>query len=279
MVRFLAFLIGLGFVFVLFVGAVAPREKVEYVAHGEDPEPHKFSFSGPMGRGVFGTFDQAQLQRGFQVYREVCSACHGLTLLSFRNLTEIGFSAAEVKAIAAEYELPAIDPNTGEDTTRKAVPSDRFPPAFPNETAARAANNNAYPPDLSLITKARHHGPEYVRSLLMGYVDPPAGKEPPEGLNYNKYFPTLYIAMVAPLSDDQVTYNDGTKATVEQMSTDVAAFLTWTAEPTLIERRKTGLAVVGFLAILTVLAWFTYKAVWADVKKGKADGGAPQPAE
>jgi len=279
MVRFLAFLIGLGFVFVLFVGAVAPREAAEHAAHGEPPEPHKFSFSGPMGRGVFGTFDQAQLQRGFQVYKEVCSACHGLTLVSFRNLTEIGFSPAEVKAIAAEYELPAIDPNTGEPTTRKALPSDRFPPAFPNETAARAANNNAYPPDLSLITKARHQGPEYVRSLLMGYVDPPAGKEPPEGLNYNKYFSTLYIAMVAPLSDDQVTYNDGTKATVEQMATDVAAFLTWTAEPTLIERRRTGLAVVGFLAIMTVLSWFTYKAVWADVKKGKADGAAPQPAE
>mgnify|MGYP005837650955 CR=1 FL=1 len=277
MVRFLAFLIGLGFVFVLFVAAVAPREKAETAAHGEAPAPYKFSFSGPMGRGVFGTFDQAQLQRGFQVYREVCSACHGLTLLSFRNLTEIGFSPAEVKAIAAEYEIASIDPETGEPATRPGVPSDHFPPAFPNKTAARAANNNAYPPDLSLITKARHEGPQYVRSLLMGYVDPPAGKGPPDGLNYNKYFPTLYLAMVAPLSDDQVTYNDGTKATVEQMATDVAAFLTWAAEPTMIERRRTGLAVVGFLAIMTVLSWFTYKAVWADVKKGGEPG--PQPAE
>ncbi|MFN3288240.1 MAG: cytochrome c1 [Sphingomonadaceae bacterium] len=276
MVRFLAFLVGLAFCFVLFVAAIAPREKSEYVPHGEPPAPYRFTFDGPMGRGVFGTFDQAQLQRGFQVYKEVCAACHGLSLVAFRNLQEIGFSEAEVKAIAAEYEVPTIDPNTGEATTRKALPSDKFPAPFPNQTAARAANNNAYPPDLSLITKARHDGSHYVRSLLMGYVDPPAGFEVPEGLNYNKYFPNLTIAMVNPLSDDQVTYNDGTKATVEQMATDVAAFLTWTAEPKLMERRRTGLAVVSFLSILTVLAWLTYKAVWADVKKGKA---SPQPAE
>jgi ubiquinol-cytochrome c reductase cytochrome c1 subunit len=279
MVRFLAFLIGLGFCFVLFVGAIAPREKAEYIPHGEPPEHHAFSFSGPMGRGVFGTFDQAQLQRGFQVYKEVCSACHGLSLVAFRNLQEIGFSEAEVKAIAAEYEVPSVDPNTGEPATRKALPSDLWPSPFPNDTAARAANNNAYPPDLSLMTKARHHGSQYVRSLLMGYVDPPAGFEVPEGLNYNKYFPNLTIAMVNPLSDDQVSYNDGTKASVEQMATDVAAFLTWTAEPAMIARRRTGLAVVGFLAILTILAWFTYKAVWADVKQGKPDGRTPQPAE
>jgi ubiquinol-cytochrome c reductase cytochrome c1 subunit len=277
MVRFLAFLVGLAFCFVLFVAAIAPREATEHAPHGEPPEPYRFTFDGPMGRGVFGTFDQAQLQRGFQVYREVCSACHGLSLVAFRNLQEIGFSEAEVKAIAAEFEVPAIDPNTGEPTTRKALPSDKWPSPFPNQTAARAANNNAYPPDLSLITKARHDGPHYVRSLLMGYVDPPAGMEPPDGLNYNKYFPTLYIAMVNPLSDDQVTYNDGTKATVEQMATDVAAFLTWTAEPTMMARRQTGLAVVGFLSILTVLAWLTYRAVWADVKTG--GGRGVQPAE
>ncbi len=265
MVRLIGIAIGFLFCFVLLWAALTPREAAApdpvKLLH-RHPKEVTFAHSGP-----FGTFDRAQLQRGFQVYKEVCSACHGMYHLAYRNLEEIGFSPEEVKAIAAEYEVSTIDQATGETTTRPAIPSDKFYRPFPNETAARAANNNAYPPDLSLIVKARKDGEAYVYSLLTGYGEtPPEGFEVPEGLNYNPYFHSVNIAMVQPLVDDQVTYADGTKATVDQMARDVTAFLRWAAEPELERRRKAGIVTLAFLAILTVLAYLSYRRVWAGVQ-------------
>ena len=206
-----------------------------------------------------------------QVYKEVCAGCHSLNRVAFRNLADLGFTAPEVKALAKAYEVPSINDKTGETSTRKALPSDHFPAPYPNETAARAANNNALPPDLSLITKAREEGPQYVHSLVAGYAKAPAGWVVPQGLYYNPYFRSLNIAMPPPLTDGQVTYADGTKASVEQMAEDVSAFLTWTAEPKLEARRRTGLGAVLFLIILTGLAYMSYQRVWADLKSKKTE--------
>lgn len=279
MIRIGAFLVGLffsGWLLVSFgVGAAAyisepPQPTAEHEFHLH-PKKLALSSDGPMGK-----FDRQQLQRGFQVYKEVCSACHSMRLVAFRNLTELGYNEDEVKAIAANWatQTPSIDPATGEPTTRKPLPSDYIPSPHANETAARAANNNALPPDLSLITKARHGGAAYVYSLLTGYQDPPAelAKKFPDampgpGLNYNPYFANLNIAMANPLgSDGIVTYSDGTNATREQMAKDVAAFLVWTAEPTLEKRHQTGWAVLIFLIIATGLGYMAYRNVWAGVK-------------
>jgi len=276
MVRLISILVGLGFVGVaawsLLWGAIAyvgePHEEtVEHRFHLA-PKHVAFSFEGP-----FGKYDRSQLQRGFQVYKEVCSACHGLTYVAFRNLQELGYTEAEVKAIADQWqiEVPSINPETGEAATRKAIAADHFPNPYANEVAARAANNNALPPDLALITKARHDGPAYVYSLLTGYRNPPASL-PPEnrpgpGLHYNPYFPNLNLAMPPPItSDGQVTYADGTNATVDQMAKDVAAFLAWTAEPRLENRNRTGIASLIFLIIATVLAYLAYKNIWSSMK-------------
>ncbi len=277
MVRLIGALTGLGFILVLvvslFTGAVGfikepPVESVEHKFRLKPKEVH-FASDGP-----FGHFDRQQLQRGFQVYKEVCAACHGLNLVAFRNLADLGYSEAEVKAIANQWqiEVPDINPDTGESATRKPLPADQFPNPYPNEVAARAANQNAMPPDLSLITKARHHGPAYVYSLLTGYQQPPANlpKEarPGQGLHYNPYFPNLNLAMPPPIAaDGQVTYGDGTPATRDQMAKDVSAFLTWTAEPFLENRHRTGLAVLLFLLIATVLAYLSYKQIWATSKR------------
>ena len=273
MVRFFGFLVGLVFVSVaawsllwgLIAYATQPRD--ENVTHHFHKEPRDvaFSFEGP-----FGKYDRQQLQRGLQVYKEVCSSCHSLSLVAFRNLEELGYREAEVKAIADQWqiEVPDVDPKTGEAATRKAIPADHFPSPYPNEVAARAANNNAMPPDLSLIAKAREGGPAYVYSLLTGYrpVDPhlPAEARPGEGLHYNPWFPNLNIAMPPPLqADGQVTYAEGNPApTVDQMAKDVAAFLAWTAEPRLENRHRTGLATVLFLLFATVLAYLAYQNIW-----------------
>ncbi|PEQ12324.1 cytochrome c1 [Novosphingobium sp. PC22D] len=228
--------------------------------------------------GAFGKFDRQQLQRGFQVYKEVCSACHGLSHVAFRDLTQIGYSDAEVKAIAAGFQVPGIDPVTGEDALRPGMPTDYFPKPFANDVAARAANNNAVPPDLSLMTKARHNGGPYVYSLLTGFQDQPVEllKEFPEaktpaGLHYNPYFANLNLAMAPPLTaEGQVSYSDGTKATVDQMAKDVSAFLIWTAEPKLEKRKQTGWPVLGFLLFATVLGYMSYRTIWAGKKKKKA---------
>jgi len=237
--------------------------------------------------GPFGKFDNQQLQRGFQVYSEVCAACHGLNLVSFRDLEHIGYNEAEVKKIAADWktQVPSINPDTGEAAGRKALPSDRFPSPFPNETAARAANNNALPPDLSLITKARHDGAAYTYSLLTGYQKQPAelvkkfpDAKTPQGLHYNPYFPNLNIAMPPPItSDGQVTYEDGTKATVDQMSKDVSAFLVWAAEPKLAARHASGLSVAIFLLFATILGYLAYQNVWAEAKRKVRVTGALDP--
>jgi ubiquinol-cytochrome c reductase cytochrome c1 subunit len=234
--------------------------------------------------GPFGTWDYAQLQRGFQVYKEVCSACHSLKFVAFRDLSELSYSEAEVKAIAAGFQVPGIDPNTGEATTRPGLPTDYFPSPYPNEVAARAANNNAVPPDLSLMAKARHDGSAYIHSLLTGYRDLDTfsieGKHvrdefpdfaTPPGGHFNPYFANLNIAMPPPLTAaGQVTYAEGQPApTVDQMAQDVAAFLTWTAEPKLVKRRQVGWAVLGFLLFATVLAWFAKNQVWAAIKPKK----------
>ncbi|HWT13346.1 MAG TPA: cytochrome c1 [Allosphingosinicella sp.] len=273
MVRILGFFVGLGFVAVaawsLLWGVIAyvgerPQETVEHHFH-EEPRAASYTFDGPFGR-----YDRQQLQRGFQVYREVCAACHGLGFVAFRNLHDLGYSEAEVRAIADQWQIqvPSINPDTGEAATRKALPADRFPSPYPNDTAARAANNNALPPDLSLIVKAREGGAPYVESLLTGYQNPPADlppeNRPGQGLYYNPYFPNLNIAMPPPLTaDGQVTYADGTPATRQQMAHDVAAFLAWAAEPTLESRLWGGVATLIFLIFATVLAWFAYKNVWA----------------
>ena len=203
--------------------------------------------------GPFGKFDKQQLQRGLQVYKEVCAACHSLRLIAFRNLEDLGYNEDEVKAIAAQWaiETPDIDPATGEMSTRPSLPADYFPKPFANNVAAAAANNNAIPPDLSLITKARGGGAPYIYSLLVGYQDVPADlpeeNHPGQGLYYNPYFANLNLAMAPPLTGEgQVDYSDGTKATVEQMAADVSAFLIWAGEPSLIERKQTGWPVIAF---------------------------------
>jgi ubiquinol-cytochrome c reductase cytochrome c1 subunit len=222
--------------------------------------------------GPFGRFDKQQLQRGFQVYSEVCSACHSLELVSFRDLEGLGYDEAEIKKIASDWktQVPSINPDTGEDSTRKALPSDNFPPPFPNEVAARAANNNALPPDLSLITKAREGGASYVYSILTGFQNQPPellkkfpdAKTPPN-LHYNPFFANLNIAMPPPLTaDGQVTFADGSPNDRAHMAHDVAAFLAWAAEPNLESRHAAGLWTLAFLLFGTVLAYLAYQNIW-----------------
>lgn len=279
MVRIGAFFVGLffaGWLLVSFVlGAISfvsepPAATVEHEFH-RDPKHVEFSFDGPLGH-----YDRQQLQRGFQVFKEVCSACHSLKFVAFRDLEQLGYSEAEVKAIAKQWAIktPDVDPKTGEMAGRDPIPADHFPKPFANNVAAAAANNNAIPPDLSLMTKARHHGSAYVYSLLTGFQAQPAellkefpDAKTPEGLHYNPYFANLNLAMAPPLTaDGQVTYGDGTKPTVDQMAKDVAAFLTWTAEPKLENRKSAGLAVLFFLIIATGLAFMSYRSIWADKK-------------
>ena len=275
-VRLVAILTGLVFavavLWALVVGliALATEEPVPHAPY-EKPMDLAWSFDGP-----FGKWDQQQLQRGLKVYDEVCAACHSLKFVAFRDLEQLGYSEGQVKAYAAAKQVPGIDPNTGEATTRPGLPTDYFPSPYPNNVAAAAANNNAIPPDLSLMTKARGDGTNYVASLLMGYA-PPSEEllaEYPEaapgpGLHHNPYFPNLNLAMAAPLNPGQVTFDDGTEATVEQMSKDVAAFLTWTAEPTLVKRKQTGWPVMIFLLFATILAYMSKKQIWAAVKPKK----------
>jgi len=215
--------------------------------------------------GFFGTFDRAATQRGFQVYREVCSACHSMSLVAYRNLEEIGFTEDQVKAIAAAVTVTDGPNDQGEMYERPGRPSDHFKAPFPNEQAARAANNGAAPPDLSVIAKARPGGPTYVYALLTGYVALPADFQLTEGMNYNRYFPGHQIAMPPPLSDGQVEFADGTQATVQQMAHDVASFLMWTAEPTLEVRKRTGVSAIIFLVALTLLLYASKRRIWAAV--------------
>ncbi len=289
-------LVGLAFVIVLlwsvvwgaigYVGEFGkPTVKSAFGLPKAPIENVSWSFEGPGG-----SYDRAQLQRGFQVYKEVCSACHSMTRVAFRDLEEIGFSKAEVKAIAKGWvvEVPSINPETGEVATRKATPADHFPSPYANEVAARAANNNALPPDQSLIVKARHEGPHYIYSLITGYpadgAQPPAllAKFPdvrtPDGLHYNPYFPNLNLAMAPPLVDGQVTYADGSPNDLKHEAKDVVAFLMWAAEPKLEARHQVGWATLAYLLVFTGLAYMAYRSIWAD-KKGKTAKPSTGPVE
>ena len=215
--------------------------------------------------GVFGKFDKAALQRGFQVYKEVCAGCHGLEYIAFRNLTELGLNVDQVKAIAAEYEVEDGPDDEGEMFTRPAILADILPSPFANDNAARASNNGALPPDLSLIAKARTGGPDYLHALLTGYEDAPADVTINEGMSYNPYFLGNQIAMPPPIDDDAVEYTDGTPATVDQMSLDVVQFLMWAAEPKLEIRKRMGNKVILFLLVLTALFYASKRKVWSRI--------------
>lgn len=246
----------------------------------QKPKEIEWSFAGP-----FGTWDIGQLQRGYKVYSEVCSACHSIDLVAFRNLSALGFSEAQVKAIAAEYEVEDGPDEDGEMFERTALPSDRIPGPFANDEEAKASNNGAYPPDFSLLAKARgvergfptfvfdvftlyaENGPDYINSLLTGYAEAPAHIEVTEGTYYNPYFiagPSL--AMAPPLDDELVTYDDGTPETLEQYSKDVSAFMMWAAEPSLVERKAMGFKVMIFLLIFAFLLYLSKKKVFAGLK-------------
>ncbi|MFC6489051.1 cytochrome c1 [Nitratireductor sp. GCM10026969] len=245
----------------------------------EEPEPIDWSFSGP-----FGTYDKGQLQRGFKVYREVCSACHSLNLVAFRNLEDLGYTEEQVRAIAAEYEVEDGPNEAGDMFTRPAKPSDHFPPPFANPEQAAASNNGAVPPDFSLLAKARavergfptflfdiftqyaEGGVDYTHALLTGYEEPPEGVEVPPGTYYNPYFINgISLAMAPPIADGMVTYDDGAPETLDQYSRDVSAFMMWAAEPHMEARKATGFTVMVFLLLFGGLVFLTKRKVWAEV--------------
>lgn len=237
------------------------------------PEKHDYTSTG-----IFGKFDIPSLQRGLQVYTEICAACHSLDLVAFRTLEDFGYNEDEIKAIAIEYEYETLD-DDGEVIFRTGIPADYFPAPFANEQAARSANFGALPPDFSTLVKAREHlsffpwattyGEDYIVALLTGYHDEaPEGVEMTEGLYYNDYFVGNQIAMSPPLFEDMVEYADGTPASLEQMSVDVANFMAWAADPTMQERKEMGLKVMLFMIVFVILLYFTNKRVWRKVKKG-----------
>lgn len=228
----------------------------------ETPEP--ISRDWPH-QGIFGSYDRAALQRGMQVYKGVCASCHGLKYVAFRNLEALGYNEDEIRAIAADYLVEDGPDDFGDMFEREAVASDNWPSPFANEQAARAANGGAYPLDLSLITKARSGGEDYVYSLLVGYQDPPEGFELMAGMNYNEYFAGHQIAMAQPLWPDMVEYQDGTEATVSQMAADVTQFLQWAAEPKLEERKQTGVKVILFLIAMSIIFYAYKRRIWRDV--------------
>ena len=279
----------------LLAGALTAAVPASAQEATEQPTPPKqsWSFAGPFGR-----FDQAQLQRGYQVYREVCSNCHSMKFMAFRNLSDAGgpvFSESQVKALAESYKVQDGPNDAGDMFQRPGRPSDPFPAPFANEQAARAANGGALPPDMSVLAKARdiefgglwflvqpfsqysEQGIDYIHALLNGYHDkPPEGVKIPDGKYYNDFYPGHAISMPKPLSDGQVAYTDGSPQTVEQYSHDIAAFLTWVAEPKLVERKRTGLEVMIFLAVFVGLLYQIKKRIWAGISE---DTGASVPAE
>ena len=215
--------------------------------------------------GIFGRFDESSLQRGFQVYREVCAACHGIRHISYRDLKGIGYTNDEIKVIAADYEVKDGPNDDGEMFEREARPSDKFVGPYENDKIARLANNGAYPPDLSLIVKARADGANYLYSLLNGYKEFPENFEASEGMYYNEFYPGNQIAMPSPLMDDIVEYSDGTEATQSQIAKDVTSFLAWTAEPELEERKSLGVKTLFFLTLITLMLLGVKRKIWKDV--------------
>jgi ubiquinol-cytochrome c reductase cytochrome c1 subunit len=219
--------------------------------------------------GLFGKFDRGSLQRGYQVYSEVCAACHSMKYLSYRNLSEKGgpeFSIEQAKAIAASFEITDGPNADGEMFTRPGKLSDKFLMPYENDKAAQAANGGAYPPDMSVLVKARSGGADYIYSLLLGYEDPPNGMDLDDGVYYNKYMYGNQIKMAAPLSEGLIEYGDGTEASVKQMSKDVTTFLMWAAEPHLETRHRMGFKAIVYLIILTILVYFSMKKIWSRVE-------------
>lgn len=248
----------------LALAVAAPLALTTGASASTAPEPpaQEWSFSG-----LFGTFDRAAAQRGWQVFEEVCHACHSLKFIAFRNLEILGFTPEQVEAIAAKYEVPAGPNDEGEMFMAPAKPSDHIPSPFANDQAARFANNGALPPDLSLIVEARVGGPDYVYAVLTHYQDPPPeGFTLNPGMYYNQYFPGHQIGMPPPLTDDRVTFADGTKATLSQEAHDVVTFLTWAAEPNLEERKQMGMKALLFLIVLTGFLYALKRQVWSDVE-------------
>ena len=228
-----------------------------------DPIKVNWSF-----KELTGKFDRASLQRGFQVYKEVCSSCHSMQYLSYRNLGEPGgpeFTLEEVKAIAASVEIEDGPDSQGEMFTRPGKPSDKFKSPYPNVEASTVANGGAYPPDMSVLVKARPGGADYMYSVLMGYEEPPVGMKLDDGVYYNKYMIGNKIKMASPLSEGIVEYSDGTKATMDQMAKDVTTFLAWAAEPELEERHRVGFKVIIYLILLTILVYLSMKKIWSRV--------------
>ncbi len=251
----------------IIVGIAAVLVVAANPVHHAKVHTQSWSFNG-----FFGSFDQAQLKRGYQVYKDVCAGCHSMKLLAYRDLQDIGFTEDEVKAFAAEVQVQDGPDDTGAMFDRPGRPSDRFVPPFPNEQAARAANNGAYPPDLSLIAKSRagagflgHDGADYIYSLMTEYKEPPADVTIPEGMYFNEAFKGHQIAMPPPLSEGGLAYADGTEATLDQQAKDIAVFLTWAAEGNLEERHRTGIKAILFLVIFTLLAYATKRRIWANV--------------
>jgi cytochrome c1 len=248
----------------LLLGLAAPGLALaEEAANGHAPviEAQEWSFAPP-----FGSFDQAQLQRGYRVYKDICSNCHSMRLLSYRNLGEPGgphFSPKAVETLASQVQVTDGPDDKGQMFQRPGRPSDHFRSPYANDEAARAANRGALPPDLSVTAKAREGGPDYIYALLTGYQKPPAGFELTQGMQYNAAFPGHQIAMPPPLVDGVVPYTDGTKPTVDNYAKDVSAFLMWAAEPKLEERHKTGARVMIFLIVFAVIMYLSKRAVWA----------------
>ena len=256
MIKFKIKLLVLSFLLLI---SLRPLQSAEMV----DPIKVDWSF-----KGLTGTFDRASLQRGFQVYKEVCSSCHSMQYLSYRNLGEKGgpeFSEEEVKAIAASFEIQDGPDSQGEMFERPGRPSDKFKNPYPNVQAAIAANGGAYPPDMSVLVKARKGGANYIYSVLVGYEDPPSGVTLDDGVYYNKYMIGNKIKMPNNLSDGLVEYADGTASTVNQMAKDVTTFLAWAAEPELEERHKTGVKVIIYLVLLTILVYLSMKKIWSRI--------------
>ena len=224
-------------------------------------QSRSWSFSGP-----FGTYDKAAMQRGLQVYSEVCAGCHSMKLIAFRNLADLGYNDAEIKAIASQYEVQDGPNDDGDMFMRPAIPADRIPAPYANDNAARSGNNGALPPDLSLIAKARPNGADYLYSLLSGYKDVPDGKDVPEGLYYNTAYPGHLIAMPQPLYGDDVSFSDGSQTTIEAVSADLTQFLVWAAEPKMEVRKRVGVATVFFLSIFVVVSYFAKRRIWSDVR-------------
>ena len=249
----------LGSVVFLSLGMAAPALAAEGHGSPELPEMH-WSFQGP-----FGTYDRASLQRGFQVYKQVCSACHSMKRVYYRNLESLGYDDSQIKAVAGEYMVTDGPNDEGEMFERAVRPSDPFKSPFPNDAAAKYANNGALPPDLSLITKARAGGADYVYSILTGYEPAPEGEELTASQHWNKYFPGHKIAMAAPLADGMVAYDDGTDGTVAQYAKDVVTFLSWAAEPEMEKRKQTGIKVILFLLAFAGIMYAVKKKIWADI--------------